>query len=112
MLERLLVALPAGGHVLLEGVPGLDKTLTVKTVADVLGGRSGACSSPDLVPAELVGTRIDRPDTGNFDSGFPRWRIARRVVVWSGATIATRGGAGAGGARRRRPGQRPGRACQ
>jgi MoxR-like ATPase len=69
MLERLLVALLAGGHVLLEGVPGLAKTLTVKTVADVLGGSFKRLQfTPDLVPADLVGTRIYRPDTGGFDT--------------------------------------------
>src|ERR687898_18072 len=69
MLERVLVALLAGGHVLLEGVPGLAKTLTVKTVADVLGGSFKRLQfTPDLVPADLVGTRIFRPDTGGFDT--------------------------------------------
>ena len=59
MLERLLVALLAGGHVLLEGVPGLAKTLTVRTLADVLGGSFKRIQfTPDLVPADLVGTRI------------------------------------------------------
>ena len=52
MLERLLVALLAGGHVLLEGVPGLAKTLTVKTVADVLGG--------SFKPGEKVQLTVDR----------------------------------------------------
>jgi len=69
MLERVLVALLAGGHVLLEGVPGLAKTLTVKTVADVLGGSFKRLQfTPDLVPADLVGTRIYRPDSGRFDT--------------------------------------------
>jgi MoxR-like ATPase len=69
MLERLLVSLLAGGHVLLEGVPGLAKTLTVKTLAAVLGGTYGRVQfTPDLVPADLVGTRIYRPDTGTFDT--------------------------------------------
>jgi MoxR-like ATPase len=69
MLERVLVALLAGGHVLLEGVPGLAKTLTVKTVADVLGGSFKRLQfTPDLVPADLVGTRIFRPDKGSFDT--------------------------------------------
>jgi MoxR-like ATPase len=69
MLERVLVALLAGGHVLLEGVPGLAKTLTVKTVADVLGGSFKRLQfTPDLVPADLVGTRVYRPDTGGFDT--------------------------------------------
>ena len=69
MLERLLVSLLAGGHVLLEGVPGLAKTLTVKTLAQVLGGSFRRIQfTPDLVPADLVGTRIYRPDTGRFDT--------------------------------------------
>ena len=69
MLERLLVSLLAGGHVLLEGVPGLAKTLTVKTLAAVLGGSYGRVQfTPDLVPADLVGTRVYRPDTGGFDT--------------------------------------------
>ncbi|HEX4733553.1 MAG TPA: AAA family ATPase [Thermoleophilaceae bacterium] len=68
MLERMIVALLAGGHVLLEGVPGLAKTLTVKTLADVLGGSFRRIQfTPDLVPADLVGTRIYRPDSGRFD---------------------------------------------
>ncbi|MGZ4272012.1 MAG: AAA family ATPase [Solirubrobacteraceae bacterium] len=68
MLERLLVALLTGGHVLLEGVPGLAKTLTVRTLAQVLGGTfSRVQFTPDLVPADLVGTRIYRPDTGRFE---------------------------------------------
>jgi len=67
MLERLLVSLLAGGHVLLEGVPGLAKTLTVKTLAGVLGGSYSRIQfTPDLVPADLVGTRVYRPDTGGF----------------------------------------------
>src|SRR5215468_6684705 len=69
MLERLLVSLLAGGHVLLEGVPGLAKTLTVRTLADVVGGTFRRVQfTPDLVPADLVGTRIWRPDTGRFDT--------------------------------------------
>ncbi len=69
MLERVLVSLLAGGHVLLEGVPGLAKTLTLKTLASVLGGTFGRIQfTPDLVPADLVGTRIWRPDTSRFDT--------------------------------------------
>src|SRR5438477_12759319 len=68
MLERVLVSLLAGGHVLLEGVPGLAKTLTVKTLAQVLGGSFRRIQfTPDLVPADLVGTRVYRPDSGRFD---------------------------------------------
>src|ERR1700759_2182030 len=69
MLERMIVALLANGHVLLEGVPGLAKTLTVRTLAQVLGGSFSRIQfTPDLVPADLVGTRIYRPDTGAFDT--------------------------------------------
>ncbi|MET0801922.1 MAG: AAA family ATPase [Actinomycetota bacterium] len=69
MLERVLVALLAGGHLLLEGVPGLAKTLTIKTLADVLHGSFKRIQfTPDLVPADLVGTRIYRPDRSSFDT--------------------------------------------
>src|SRR6187455_2758346 len=69
MLERILVALLAGGHLLLEGVPGLAKTLTIKTLADVLDASFRRIQfTPDLVPGDLVGTRIYRPDTGTFDT--------------------------------------------
>src|SRR5438876_1269762 len=68
MLERVLVALLAGGHLLLEGVPGLAKTLTIKTLADVLHASFRRIQfTPDLVPGDLVGTRIYRPDRGTFD---------------------------------------------
>jgi MoxR-like ATPase len=69
MLERLIVALLCGGHVLLEGVPGLAKTLTVNTLASALGGTFRRVQfTPDLVPSDLVGTRIWRPDTAQFDT--------------------------------------------
>jgi len=69
MLERVLVALLAGGHLLIEGVPGLAKTLTVKTVADALGGTFQRIQfTPDLVPSDLIGTRIYRPDTATFET--------------------------------------------
>ncbi len=69
MLERVLVALLSGGHLLIEGVPGLAKTLTVKTLADVLDASFRRIQfTPDLVPADLVGTRIYRPDKGTFDT--------------------------------------------
>jgi MoxR-like ATPase len=71
MLERLLVALLAGGHVLLEGVPGLAKTLTIKTMSEVLGGSfSRVQFTPDLVPSDIIGTRIYRPDTGGFETSL------------------------------------------
>jgi MoxR-like ATPase len=69
MLERVLVCLLAQGHLLIEGVPGLAKTLTIKTTADVLGGTFARVQfTPDLVPADLVGTRIYRPGTGTFET--------------------------------------------
>src|SRR5213078_3297503 len=69
MLERVLVCLLAGGHLLIEGVPGLAKTLTIKTSAAVLGGSFKRVQfTPDLVPSDLVGTRVFRPDHGDFDT--------------------------------------------
>ncbi len=69
MLERVLVCLLAQGHLLIEGVPGLAKTLTIKTAAGVLGGSFARVQfTPDLVPADLVGTRVYRPDQGTFDT--------------------------------------------
>jgi MoxR-like ATPase len=67
MVERILIGLLTGGHVLLEGVPGLAKTLTVRTLATVLGGSFRRVQfTPDLVPADLVGTRIWQPGDGSF----------------------------------------------
>ena len=69
MLERVLVCLLAQGHLLIEGVPGLAKTLTVKTTASVLGGSFARIQfTPDLVPSDLVGTRVYRPDQGTFET--------------------------------------------
>jgi MoxR-like ATPase len=69
MLERVLVCLIAQGHLLIEGVPGLAKTLTIKTTAGVLGGTFARIQfTPDLVPSDLVGTRIFRQGEGVFDT--------------------------------------------
>jgi MoxR-like ATPase len=69
MLERVLVCLLAQGHLLIEGVPGLAKTLTIKTTAGVLGGTFSRIQfTPDLVPSDLVGTRIYRAGEGVFDT--------------------------------------------
>jgi MoxR-like ATPase len=69
MLERVLVCLLAQGHLLIEGVPGLAKTLTIKTTAGVLGGSFSRIQfTPDLVPSDLVGTRIYRAGEGVFDT--------------------------------------------
>src|SRR4051794_13374876 len=68
MLERVLVCLLAGGHLLIEGVPGLAKTLTIKSTASVLGGTFKRIQfTPDLVPSDLVGTRVFRPDKADFE---------------------------------------------
>jgi MoxR-like ATPase len=69
MLERVLVCLLSQGHLLIEGVPGLAKTLTIKTTAGVLGGTFARIQfTPDLVPSDLVGTRIYRAGDGVFDT--------------------------------------------
>lgn len=70
-LERVMVALLAQGHLLVEGVPGLAKTLTVKSLADVVRGRFKRIQfTPDLVPADLVGTRIYNQKTGDFSTSL------------------------------------------
>ena len=67
LVERALVALLADGHVLLEGVPGLAKTLLVKTIGQAIqAGFSRIQFTPDLLPADLIGTRIYNPRTGDF----------------------------------------------
>jgi MoxR-like ATPase len=69
MLERVLVCLLSSGHLLIEGVPGLAKTLTIKTTADVLGGTFSRIQfTPDLVPSDLVGTRILKPGEAVFET--------------------------------------------
>ena len=67
LLERLAVALLARGHILVEGVPGLAKTMAIKTLAETTGGQFKRIQfTPDLVPADLVGTRIYNQKTGEF----------------------------------------------
>jgi MoxR-like ATPase len=67
LLERLLVALLARGHILVEGVPGLAKTLAVKSLAEAVGGEFHRVQfTPDLVPADIVGTRIYHQPSGEF----------------------------------------------
>ena len=69
LLERLLVGLFADGHILLEGVPGLAKTLTIKTLARTIQGSFKRIQfTPDLVPADLVGTRMYNQKTGEFST--------------------------------------------
>ncbi|MCB1040439.1 MAG: AAA family ATPase, partial [Acidimicrobiales bacterium] len=68
MLERLFVCLLAEGHCLLEGAPGLAKTLAAETLATIGGGSFARIQfTPDLVPSDLVGTRVYRPSSEAFD---------------------------------------------
>src|SRR5215204_881195 len=68
LLERVLVCLLAQGHCLIEGVPGLAKTLTVETVATAVGGTFARLQfTPDLLPSDITGTRVYRADSGTFD---------------------------------------------
>ena len=67
LVDRLILALVTGGHILLEGVPGLAKTLSVNTLAKVLGlGFKRISFTPDLLPADVVGTLVYSPKTGEF----------------------------------------------
>ncbi|MBA3868314.1 MAG: MoxR family ATPase [Anaerolineae bacterium] len=69
LLERMIVALLARGHILVEGVPGLAKTMAIKTVAEAIGGDFKRIQfTPDLVPADLIGTRIYNQKTGEFNT--------------------------------------------
>src|SRR6202167_69629 len=67
LVERLVVGLLANGHVLLEGVPGLAKTLSVKALASALNVKFSRLQfTPDLLPADLIGTQVYNPQTGAF----------------------------------------------
>ena len=67
MIEGIFMGILAGGHVLLEGVPGLAKTLTIKSISDVIAATYKRIQfTPDLLPADLVGTMIYRQQTGEF----------------------------------------------
>src|ERR1700694_5405687 len=69
LLERVLVALLSGGHILVEGVPGLAKTATVRAFAAAMGGKFGRIQfTPDLVPSDLVGTRMFNPRKADFST--------------------------------------------
>lgn len=81
MIDGMLTAVLAGGHVLLEGVPGLAKTLAIKSLAQVLDARFKRIQfTPDLLPADLVGTMIYRQQTGEF--------VARKGPVFSNVILA------------------------
>ena len=71
LLERMAIGLLAGGHLLVEGVPGLAKTLAVKSLAAAIGGQFQRIQfTPDLVPADLTGTRVYRQHTGEFETSL------------------------------------------
>jgi MoxR-like ATPase len=71
LLERMVVALLARGHILVEGVPGLAKTMAIKTLAEAIGGEFKRIQfTPDLVPADLIGTRIYNQKTGEFNTSL------------------------------------------
>jgi MoxR-like ATPase len=71
LLERLIVALLARGHILVEGVPGLAKTMAIKTLAEAIGGEFKRIQfTPDLVPADLIGTRIYNQKLGEFNTSL------------------------------------------
>jgi MoxR-like ATPase len=71
LLERLIIALLARGHILVEGVPGLAKTMAIKTLSSAIGGQFQRIQfTPDLVPADLIGTRIYNQKTGEFNTSL------------------------------------------
>jgi MoxR-like ATPase len=71
LLERMVIGLLSGGHLLVEGVPGLAKTLAVKSLAGAIGGLFQRIQfTPDLVPADLTGTRVYRQHTGEFETNL------------------------------------------
>ena len=71
LLERMAIGLLAGGHLLVEGVPGLAKTLAVKSLAAAIGGQFQRIQfTPDLVPADLTGTRVYRQHSGEFETSL------------------------------------------
>ena len=71
LLERLIIGLLARGHILVEGVPGLAKTMAIKSLSDAIGGESHRIQfTPDLVPADLIGTRIYNQRSGEFQTSL------------------------------------------
>jgi MoxR-like ATPase len=111
-LERVMVAMLAQGHLLVEGVPGLAKTLTVKTLANTMRGQFKRIQfTPDLVPADLVGTRDLQPEDRRVlhlaGPGVRQPAAGRRNQprAGQGAERAARGDAGTPGHHRRRDAQ-------
>ena len=115
MVERMLVGLLARGHVLLEGVPGVAKTLAVRTLADVVGGIFTRLQfTPDLMPSDIVGTRVWRPSRGGVRHrarpGLRQPRPRRRDQPRAGqGAVRPAGGDGGAAGQHRRPHLRPAR---
>src|SRR5271154_1395314 len=107
MVERILIGLLTGGHVLLEGVPGLAKTLTVRTLCDSISAKFARVQfTPDLLPADLVGTVIYNHQKGEFTSKLgpifaPGARGRDQSRSGQGPERPPRGHAGASGHHRR-----------
>src|SRR3954464_13840869 len=81
MLHRLLLGMLAGGHVLLEGVPGLAKTLVIRTLAEAIDGTFSRIQfTPDMLPGDVVGTQIFNPRQGSYGP--------RRGPVWGTLVLA------------------------
>lgn len=79
-IELILVAMLSGGHVLLEDVPGVGKTLLVRSIAKALGGTFGRIQfTPDLMPSDITGTSIYRPSTGEFE--FRKGPVLSHIVL-------------------------------
>ena len=104
LLERMVVALLSRGHVLVEGVPGLAKTMAVKTLSQAIGGEFQRIQfTPDLLPADLIGTRIYNQRTGEFNTSkgpvFTNLLLADEInrAPRQGPKRAPRGDAGATG---------------
>ncbi len=88
LLERIVVALLSRGYILVEGVPGLAKTLAIRTVAEVVGGQFDRIQfTPDLVPADLVGTRVYNQNTGEFSTSLARFSP---ISCWQMRSIGRR----------------------
>ena len=95
MLERVLVCLLAGGHLLIEGVPGLAKTLTIKTTAQVLGGSFQRIQfTPDLVPSDSIGFWV-----ASTRNGSGTGNVREPIVTWRSCITSSRADCTLAGAR-------------
>ena len=91
MVERLLISLLTGGHVLLEGVPGLGKTMLVRTIAEVIDCTFNRIQfTPDLMPADITGTNILVEEDGKLIGMITRDSADRLLAILVGLTAADR----------------------